>query len=242
MELKIENWNNKIYEKYLDYLKEISSEKTKSFNERIMNDTKQLLGITIPTLRKIAKEILKGNAVAFLKVAKNHDKYVEEVMIESFVIALVKENFSLKIERIDKFIPKISSWGICDSFVPSLKCINKNKDEFWKYLMNKYENASEEFELRFIIICLMDYYIEDEKLDKLFEIFYLVKKDEYYVQMAVAWAICECYIKKREKTLEYLQNKREEFDMFTYNKAIDKCRDSYRVSDKDKEILNRLKK
>jgi len=58
--------------------------------------------------------------------------------------------------------------------------------------------------------------------------------------MAVAWLISICYIKYRNKTLEYI--KKNMLDDFTHNKAISKIRDSYRVSSEDKIFLNSLKR
>ena len=241
MDLKSIEWKEESYLEYISYLKGISNNSTRQFNERIFNDTKEVLGLKIPEMRKVAKEILASNAEEFLRLAKKHDKYLEEVMIESFVISNLKEDIEKKINRVDEFVNKITSWAICDSFVPSLKIIKKNKEVFWDYLMKKYRKSSKEFELRFIIICLMDYYIDDEHLEKIFEIFKDVKKEDYYVRMAVAWAICECFIKRRDETLEFLKSLNN-FDTFTFNKAVDKCRDSYRVTNEDKEMLKKMKK
>ncbi len=68
----------------------------------------------------------------------------------------------------------------------------------------------------------------------------LNKEKEYYVNMAVAWLCCELMIKNRDKFLAYL--KHHNLNDFTVNKAISKCRDSYRVSEKDKELLLKYKK
>ena len=58
--------------------------------------------------------------------------------------------------------------------------------------------------------------------------------------MAVAWAISVCYVKFRDKTLKLLKIK--ELDIFVQNKAIQKIRESFRVSDEDKEMLKKYKK
>ncbi len=58
--------------------------------------------------------------------------------------------------------------------------------------------------------------------------------------MANAWLLCECFIKQREKTLAFLE--KNNINKFAINKAISKCRDSYRVSDKDKKKLLKYKK
>jgi hypothetical protein len=66
------------------------------------------------------------------------------------------------------------------------------------------------------------------------------KETEYYVNMINAWLICELFIKKREETIEFLKDNK--LNKFTINKAISKCRDSYRVSKEDKEMLLKFKK
>ena len=58
--------------------------------------------------------------------------------------------------------------------------------------------------------------------------------------MINAWLVCELFIKRREKTLKFLQNNR--LNSFTINKAISKCRDSFRVSNADKKMLLDFKK
>ena len=63
----------------------------------------------------------------------------------------------------------------------------------------------------------------------------LNKEKEYYVNMAVAWLCCELMIKSRKEFLAYL--KHHKLNDFTINKAISKCRDSFRVSQEDKEML-----
>ena len=45
---------------------------------------------------------------------------------------------------------------------------------------------------------------------------------------------------QRAKTMELFQN--NELDDFTYNKALQKCRESFRVSDADKALLQNMKR
>lgn len=64
--------------------------------------------------------------------------------------------------------------------------------------------------------------------------------DKYYVNMGIAWLLCECFIKHREKTLAYLL--KSNINTFTFNKTISKIKESYRVSSEDKIYLNTLKR
>ena len=67
----------------------------------------------------------------------------------------------------------------------------------------------------------------------------LKSETEYYVNMAVAWLVAECFTKQREQTLIFLHT--HSLNNFTINKAIQKCRDSFRVSQEDKQMLLKYK-
>lgn len=81
---------------------------------------------------------------------------------------------------------------------------------------------------------ILDYYIEEEYLEKDFEIFNNINSDYYYVKMAVAWAISICLVKYYNETISYLKNTNK-LDQWTYNKAIQKALESYRIADKKKK-------
>ena len=109
----------------------------------------------------------------------------------------------------------------------------------WQFIQ-KYLKSKQEFEIRFAIVMILDYYIDDEYLQKDFEIFDKIKHEGYYAKMAVAWAISICLIKYYEETIEYL--KKSKIDNWTYNKSIQKAIESYRISQEQKEFLRNLKK
>ena len=77
-------------------------------------------------------------------------------------------------------------------------------------------------------------------VEEALKILQAIKHEDYYVKMGVAWAISIFYIKQPQLTLSLLQE--NNLDDFTYNKAIQKIRESFRVSKEDKEMLNGLKR
>ena len=80
------NWNIENYEDFLKYLNSIKEEKYKEFHEGlVLNSKYQMLGIRLPLMRNIAKEISKTNIIEFLNTSK--DNYYEEVMIQGLVIS-----------------------------------------------------------------------------------------------------------------------------------------------------------
>jgi len=75
----------KSYKEFLDYLKSLQDFKYKEFHSRLTFTKYEIIGIRVPILRKIAKEISKENPIKFLNNVGN--KYYEEVFIEGLVIA-----------------------------------------------------------------------------------------------------------------------------------------------------------
>lgn len=89
-------------------------------------------------------------------------------------------------------------------------------------------------------VLLLDYYIEQEYLEKIFNLCNNYNTNDYYVKMAVAWLISICYIKYPDATLDYIKNNK--LDDFTHNKVISKIKDSQRVSKEKKKYLDTLRR
>ena len=93
---------------------------------------------------------------------------------------------------------------------------------------------------RFSIVMLMDYYLSEEYLDEIFDICDTIKDDEYYYKMAVAWLLSMCLVKFRDRTMAYFTNCN--LDDFTYNKALQKARESRQISNVQKAQLQAMKR
>ena len=129
--------------------------------------------------------------------------------------------------------------GQCDSCVTSYKFMRKESD-FWFDYVKKYAESKNEFELRFMIVSLMSHFLDKEHIDEILTICGKIDHDGYYVKMGNAWALSVCYVKFPEKTRAFLE--KDTLDDFTHNKAIQKIRESYRVSKEEKEQLTCLKR
>ena len=218
----------------------LADEKYKNFYSNLCPGTENILGIRVPVLRNYAKELNKEYSIQDL-LEKIDDEYYEEIMLKGMIIGLNKK---LRWEELEKhikwFIPKIDNWAVCDVFCAGLKATNKYKEEMWN-LINEYINSKNEFEVRFAIVMILDYYIEKEYIEKDFNIFNQIKSDKYYAKMAVAWAISICLIKFYDETIKYLENNTL-LDNWTYNKAIQKTIESYRITNEQKDKLKKMKK
>ena len=216
----------------------MQDKKYKEFQKGICPGVEEIIGIRIPILRSYAKELLKKYDFKQL-MESIPNNYYEEIMLQGMLIGQAKLDFNEIIKYIKDFIPKINNWAVCDTFCTSLKITKKHKEKMWDFIQ-KYIKSDKEFYIRFGIVLILNYYIDEDYLYKNFKIFDSIKSDKYYVQMAVAWAISFCLIKFYDKTIEYLKNSK--IDKFTYNKSIQKAIESYRITKEQKEFLRTLKK
>ena len=216
----------------------LQDKKYQEFQKGLCPGVVNIIGVRIPELRKLAKELLKNYSSKEL-LENINDNYYEELMLQGMVIGGAKEDINTILKYVKEFVPKIDNWAICDTFCTSLKITKKYKKEMWKFIQ-EYLKSDKEFELRFAIVMILGYFIDEEYLEKDFKIFNNIKSDKYYVKMALAWAISICVIKYYDRSIKYLE-KEAILDDFTYNKAIQKARESYRLSKEQKDFLNTLK-
>lgn len=205
--------------------------KYKEFNKKLLPtvDENKIIGVRIPELRKIGRK-LENNDFEWY--------YYEEVMLHGFYIGYKKLSFQKRIELLDEFIPKIDNWAVCDGVSSTLKFIEKNKKEFLDYL-KKYMKSEKEYDIRFCAVILMEYYICDEYIDFVINYLQSVISNYYYVNMAVAWALCTAFVKFREKVMPLIESKKLPKEV--HNMTISKIRDSLRVDSDTKKYLKTLR-
>lgn len=223
-------------------LQSLSEEEYKAFNQNLLPGVEHILGVRVPVLRKIAKEIAKNDCRTYLDEAKTEiqkSSIHEEVVVQGLVLGYAKMDREERAAYLNEFVPKISNWAICDNCTMNMKFMQKDPDYWYHYIMG-YKDSTEEFELRFLLVALLAHFIDEEHIDSILDICNEIRHDGYYVKMAAAWLVSICYIKFPEQTGAFL--KTDTMDDFTHNKSIQKIRESYRVSREEKDNLNQLKR
>lgn len=210
----------------------------KEFFSSLIPNINNVLGVRLPVLRKIAKEIYKsGKWEDFIK--QTDCQYMEEIMLQGMVIGLVRKSPEEILELVKDFVPKINNWAVCDTFCVGLKFTNKNKELVWDFIQ-PYFKSKEEYDIRFGYVMLLSYFIDNDYIDRVLDLIDNFRDERYYSRMAVAWALSICYVKQPEKTLEYL--KTSKLDNWTFNKSIQKICESLRVDKSTKNMLKCLKR
>lgn len=230
------NINKSINEEIRSKLFNLSEDEYRNFHNKLCPNTENILGVRLPLLRNMAKDLAKNNWEAYLN--NPYNEYYEEIMIEGLTIGYIKADINTRFKYIKRFIPKIDNWAICDSFCNNLKFTKNNLNEVWEFI-STYLSSNKEFELRFAIVMMLHYYINEEYIDRVLHILNDINHEGYYVKMAVAWAISFAYIKFPHKTLVFLKN--NNLDSFTYNKSLQKIIESTRVSNEDKDLIRSMK-
>lgn len=152
-------------------------------------------------------------------------------MLQGMVLGYIKTNIEEILLYVAEFIPKIDNWSVCDSFCGGLKFTNNNMEQVWNFIQ-PFLSSKKEYEVRFAVVMLLDFYINDEYIDKVLKLLDNINHPGHYAKMAAAWAVSICYIKFPEKTMDY----------FTYNKSLQKICESLRVDKETKKIIKAMRR
>lgn len=192
------------------------------------------IGVRVPEARKLAKRLAKeGEVSAFLSDLPH--KYYDENMLHGLLISEMKD-YDACIAEVDKFLPYVDNWAVCDIMSP--KIFKKNKRALLKKIKD-WSASKKTYTCRFGIEMLMSHFLDEDFDDAYLEIPASVNSEDYYVQMMIAWFFATALAKQWDSTIKYIEDNR--LGKQTHNKAIQKARESNRITKKQKEYLKTLK-
>ncbi|MDL2244777.1 DNA alkylation repair protein [Parabacteroides sp. OttesenSCG-928-J18] len=219
-------------------LRALAESDYKQFNERLIPTQYEIIGIRMPALKKLAKEIATNPDVETYLQQAEYTTY-DHILLYGLVISnLKKPSLETVFRYLDPLILKFDNWAHVDTIISSLKVFKHYPDEVLAHFLPLKQDEGE-FTKRVFVIVLMDFFLNDAYIDIALKHFQEVPQGQYYVDMAIAWALSVALIKYYDKTLPLLEQQR--FSRFVHNKAIQKARESYRISLETKEFLNTLK-
>ncbi len=218
------------YLEFLDILKGYAEKDFADFQRKLIFTRYEILGVRTPTLRRLAKE-LSGSVDELLAYPND---YYETVFLKLTAISsLPYEAFVAKLEYA---LSLMDSWALCDCF--KAKCIVKRRKELLP-ILEKLFSVGKEYYVRYVLVTLLSYYVEEEYLPLVTEYLRRVDCTPYYVHMAAAWLTAELLVKHYDVGVAFL--KEDVLPKRTHNKAIRKAIESYRVTKERKDVLRSLK-
>ena len=226
--------------KYSDFrtkLASLADDEYREFSMKGIPTDRPFIGVRIPDVKKIIKAIPAEDIDDFIKV---EPIALEEVLARGFLIArLPYEKMSAVF---DSHIAFLDNWCTVDTFIASLRKTVKNHEaDFLEQKVEPLLSSNNAFAVRAGLVSLLDFYVKEDYLHLIFDrIESLRNRDEYYVKMAIAWLLAECFIKFPDETFSYM--KASGLPKWTFNKTISKVSDSYRVDEDAKKMLKLLRK
>lgn len=206
--------------------------KYREFHKKLVPtvDENKIIGVRVPIVRKIAKLAFKSNV-------ENLCEYYEEKEVYGLCLSMKKCSVAEHKKDISNFVKLIDNWGICDTCTASMKFISDNKAEYFDFICSFAGKG--EFATRFTVVALMDYYLNDEYIDRVLEFYQNIVGGEYYIDMALAWGYSMAFVNYESKVLDIL--KKRKLSPSVQNKTIQKIRDSYRINTETKELIKEYK-
>lgn len=192
----------------------------------------RVLGVRTPVLRKLAAQ-LKGEE-CFLRELPH--RYYEENNLHGFILCGITD-FDRCVREIERFLSYVDNWATCDSLRP--KCFAKNKEKLLPYI-RRWMASGHTYTVRFGIQMLMVHFLEGDFSPEYLRWVALVRSEEYYVKMMIAWYFATALAKQWNESVVYLE--KGELPRWTHNKTIQKAMESYRITQQQKQYLKTLKR
>lgn len=219
---------------FLTKLLPFKNEKRAKFNASLIKGDLKVLGVETKWLRKIVNSLSESERKNLLSISKF--SYHETEKMKAILINKIMP-YSKRLECLKDFLPTIRDWAICDTCISDNKEAKKHKEETLAFLLS-FKDRKEEFIERYIVL-MYALYLAPDHLDEYFTYLVNTEFNGYYAKMGVAWALSILLVSEQDKTLTLLKEKK--LDPWIQNKAIQKARESYRISKELKEVLLELR-
>lgn len=194
-----------------------------------------VIGVRTPQLKKYAKQLAKTEGITeFLRDLPH--QYFEENQLHTFIISEIRD-YEKCLEEVERFLPYVDNWATCDQMSP--KVFKKHRKEILESI-RKWIVSNKTYTVRFAIEMLMKHFLEDDFDIEYAHMVAVVRSEEYYINMMIAWYFATALAKQYEAVLPFIE--KQYLDVWTHNKAIQKSVESYRITKEQKEYLKHLKR
>lgn len=215
----------------------LADEAYRDFQSKLMLtvDRKTVIGVRMPEIKRLAKEMNQTKAADEFLVAVKH-KYYDENTLHAALLNL-ETDFDRALEKTAAFLPYVDNWAVCDMLNP--KAFSKNLPRLYENIL-LWLADNKPYTVRFGVGMLMRYFLDEQFEEKYLSLVASLKSDEYYVNMMCAWFLATALTKQYESTLPLFTGNR--LGKWVHNKAISKACDSFRVEKEKKEYLKTLRR
>ena len=197
-------------------------------------DKERIIGVRTPQVRSLAKTFEKDPKIKDFFSDLPH-YYYEENNVHISLIGRIKDYESCLCE-LERFLPYIDNWATCD--MESTKVFAKHTEELLGPI-RQWLASGETYTVRFAIRMLMSFYLGDNFSTEYPDMVSNVRSEEYYINMMAAWYFATALAKQYDAVIPYMEQKK--LAPWTHNKAIQKARESFRITPEQKAYLKTLR-
>lgn len=204
-----------------------------AFNKRIVNTKMPVIGVRVPDLRRLARELAPGMSAADIsELLTAQNESFDYVLLCGLLITHARLDDQMAIDLTKQYLPHVDSWAYIDIFVEKKR---RFAGEMWQDFALECLRSEAEFTVRYGIVSLMTNFLDEVHIDQVFAALRGIKHDGYYVKMALAWLYATAAVHFFDLTLAELEN--EHIDAWTRNKSYQKMRESRRFTPEEQEII-----
>lgn len=209
------------------------------FNAKLLPGVTGIIGVRMPQLRQLAREILREDWRKWLAEIEAADTlYYEERMLQGLVISLAPCTIAERLDYTARFVPRIDNWAVCDVFCRKLRA--DEREPVWRFIQ-PYFRSEAPYDLRFAVVMSLQNFTDAAHLEDLLRLLGRIRHTDYYVRMGVAWAVAECYAKAPERIHEWLRDDCP-LDDWTYDKALQKIVESRLTPEPVRQTIRQMKR
>lgn len=245
-----------------EQLLELSETEYQKFSSGLIPGVTNMQGIRLPELRKLAKQIAKGN---WKETLEEEDVYFEEVMLRGMVISYAIKDIEELLPYIAAFIPQVDNWSVCDSVFMGMTVLQKDRERTWEFIQD-YLYSDKEFDVRVALIIMMQHLLKCDAAGKKISRLRIVDMQSventlenpgiyterilqsinrefsqgYYASMGASWLLTESFCVYPYHTMKFIQDNK--MDKITFHKGIQKMTESRILTDDVKKMLTQFKK
>ncbi|MGN1008355.1 MAG: DNA alkylation repair protein [Butyricicoccus sp.] len=198
-----------------------------------------MLGVRMPALRALGRELARSPDVHRILDDRTPDRYYEETVVRGAVIGAAKLSTAERLRYCAEFVPYITNWAICDTFVSGLKFKEADLPAVREFL-TPYLSSTAEFPARFGAVMLLRFFVRADCLADTLGRLCALPAEGYNARMAAAWALAECLVRFPEQTLDFVDT--HPLPAWTYRKMLQKALESRRLPDDLRPVLKERRK
>lgn len=231
--------NSNIHDDIVMKLKKLAegNETYTEFNRRIVNTEMPIVGVRVPDLRRLARELASDMSAADIRnlLAQKNQSF-DYLLLCGLLITHARLDDQAAIDLTKQYLPRVDSWAHIDVFVERKRRFTS--ESWWDFAL-EYLQSEAEFTVRYGVVFLMTNFLDEAHIDKVFAVLRNITHDGYYVKMALAWLYATAAVNFFELTLAELEN--EYVDAWTRNKAYQKMCESRRFTPEQQNIIAKYK-